>query len=284
MSVTPKRINKKKKFCADGVFFAELNHFFKRELSEDGYGGLEVRVTPQKTEIIIRATRTRNVLGYKGKRIRELTAVIQKRFGFQDEEIEIFAERVLQRGLNPDVQAESLKYKILQGLAVRRACYGVMRVIMEASAHGVEVIISGKLRTQRAKSMKFCDGYMKKSGQAAKNYVVRGVRHLLLKSGIMGIQVKIMLPWDPTGKMGPKDPLPDVVRVKEPKLDQILDKTPSQTQSISQPISGETGTEEQGGDRGGDDRGGDDRGGDNRGGDNRGDDRRDDRGRGRRDW
>ncbi|KAG0345677.1 hypothetical protein BG004_003308, partial [Podila humilis] len=29
--------------------------------------------------------------------------------------------------------------------------------------------------------------------------------------------VKIMLPWDPTGKMGPKTPLPDMVTIMEPK-------------------------------------------------------------------
>jgi len=48
---------------ADGVFFAELNEMLTRELAEDGYSGVEVRVTPMRTEIIIRATRTQNVLG-----------------------------------------------------------------------------------------------------------------------------------------------------------------------------------------------------------------------------
>ncbi len=48
---------------ADGVFFAELNELLTRELAEDGYSGVEVRVTPMRTEIIIRATRTQNVLG-----------------------------------------------------------------------------------------------------------------------------------------------------------------------------------------------------------------------------
>lgn len=51
-------------FVADGVFFAELNEVLTRELAEDGYSGVEVRVTPMRTEIIIRATRTQNVLGY----------------------------------------------------------------------------------------------------------------------------------------------------------------------------------------------------------------------------
>lgn len=67
-----------------GVFNAELNEFLARTLGEDGYAGVEVRVTPIRTEIIIRATRTREVLGEKGRRIRELTALVQKRFGFPE--------------------------------------------------------------------------------------------------------------------------------------------------------------------------------------------------------
>ena len=109
-----KMISKKRKFVADGVFYAELNEvrrpvpplsflsvsrlrmgheapqalrrltltctqFLIRELAEEGYAGVEVRVTPIRTEIIIRATRTQNVLGEKGRRIRELTSVVQKR-------------------------------------------------------------------------------------------------------------------------------------------------------------------------------------------------------------
>ncbi len=46
-------------FVADGVFYAELNELLARELAEEGYSGVEVRVTPTRTEIIIRATRTK---------------------------------------------------------------------------------------------------------------------------------------------------------------------------------------------------------------------------------
>ena len=46
-------ISKKRKFVADGVFFAELNEMLVRELAEDGYSGVEVRSTPVKMEIII---------------------------------------------------------------------------------------------------------------------------------------------------------------------------------------------------------------------------------------
>ena len=45
------QISKKRKFIADGVFRAELNDFFTRELSEEGYSGCDVRVTHARTEV-----------------------------------------------------------------------------------------------------------------------------------------------------------------------------------------------------------------------------------------
>ncbi|GBG60483.1 hypothetical protein CBR_g5657 [Chara braunii] len=218
------QVSKKRKFVADGVFFAELNEFLTRELAEDGYSGVEVRVTPMRTEIIIRATRTQMVLGEKGRRIRELTSVVQKRFNFPENTVELYAERVTNRGLCAIAQAESLRYKLLGGLAVRRACYGVLRFIMESGAKGCEVIVSGKLRAQRAKSMKFKDGYMISSGSPVNDYIDAAVRHVMLRQGVLGIKVKIMLEWDPKGKQGPSNPLPDVVTVHPPKEDEHFGK------------------------------------------------------------
>ncbi|KAG0014409.1 40S ribosomal protein S3 [Podila clonocystis] len=211
------QITKKRKFVADGVFYAELNEFFQRELAAEGYSGVEVRVTPARTEIIIRATQTQEILGVQGRRIRELTSLVQKRFKFPENTVELYAEKVNYRGLCAIAQCESLKYKLLNGVAVRRACYGVVRYIMESGAKGCEVVVSGKLRAARAKSMKFVDGFMIHSGQPTKDFVDYAVRHVLLRQGVLGVKVKIMLPWDPTGKMGPKTPLPDMVTIMEPK-------------------------------------------------------------------
>lgn len=211
------RVNKKRKFVADGVFYAELNDLLTRELADDGFAGVEVRVTPTRTEIIIRATRTKKVLGEKGQRIRELTSVIQKRFGFREGSVELFAERVNNRGLCAMAQAESLKFKLLEGLAVRRACYGVLRFVMESGARGCEVRVGGKLRSQRAKGMKFRDGYMIQSGYPCSIYKDVAKKTLLMRAGTAGIVVEIMLPHDPTGKEGPKIPQPDFVKVIEPK-------------------------------------------------------------------
>jgi len=221
MASNQTQISKKRKFVADGVFFAELNEFLMRTLAEDGYSGVEVRVTPIRTEIIIRATRTREVLGEKGRRIRELTAVVQKRFGFPENSVELFAERVENRAACAMAQAESLRYKLLGGLVVRRACYGVLRFVMENGAKGCEVTVSGKLRAQRAKVMKFSDGYMISTGNPKKIYVSEASRNVMMRQGVLGVKVKILMAHDPEGKMGPSEPMPDNVVIHEPKEPEI---------------------------------------------------------------
>ena len=52
--------------------------------------------------------------------------------------------------------------------------------------------------------------------------------------GVLGIKVKIMLPHDPTGKTGPKKPLPDNVQVVEPKAEGTLE-TPYSEQKLGKP-------------------------------------------------
>lgn len=214
--------SKRRKFVADGVFYAELNEFFQRELAEEGYSGVEVRVTPTVTDIIIRATQTQEVLGEQGRRIRELTSLIQKRFKFPENSVSLYAAKVQNRGLSAVAQCESLRYKLLNGLAVRRACYGVLRFIMESGAKGCEVVVSGKLRAARAKSMKFTDGFMIHSGQPAKEFIDTATRHVLLRQGVLGIKVKIMRGSDPDGKAGPSKSLPDAVTIFEPKEEQVV--------------------------------------------------------------
>lgn len=214
---TTKNISKKRKFVNDGVFFSELNEFLTRVLGEDGYAGVEIRVTPIRTEIIVRATRTREVLGDKGRRIRELTSLVQKRFGFRENSVELFAEQVKNRGCCAMAQAESLRYKLLGGLPVRRACYGVLNFVMRNGANGCEVIVSGKLRAQRAKVMKFRDGYLISTGDPKNYYIQESVRHVLMRQGVLGVKVRIMLGYDPEGERGTNRQMPDKIIVHEPK-------------------------------------------------------------------
>merc|ERR1711934_166978 len=209
-------ISKKHLFVRDGLFKAELDEFLKRELAEDGYSGVIVRKS-KTCEIIIIATRPSQVLGEKSRRIRELTRIVNMRWGAEQGQMDLFVERVAARGLCAVAQAESLRYKLLGGLAVRRAAYGVLRFVMESGAKGCEVVISGKIRGQRAKSMKFVDGMMIHSGNPTKFYVDNAVRHVLLRQGVLGIRVKILKPYDADGVNGPTLLYPDIVQIIEPK-------------------------------------------------------------------
>ena len=66
-----------------------------------------------------------------------------------------------------------------------------MRVTIIISANlfqGCEVVISGKLRGQRAKAMKFTDGLMIHTGHPVTEYVDVAVRHVLLRQGVIGLK------------------------------------------------------------------------------------------------
>merc|ERR1711964_49010 len=143
--------------------------------------------------------------------------------------VELFAERVENRAMCAMAQAESLRYKLLGGLVVRQACYGVLRFVMENGAKGCEVRMGGKLRAQRAKVMKFTDGYLISTGQPKHIYIDKATRNVLMRQGILGLQVKIMMAYDPEGKNGVKIPMPDMIVIHEPKDDPV--PAPTQPQA-----------------------------------------------------
>ncbi|RLV95470.1 40S ribosomal protein S3 [Spathaspora sp. JA1] len=235
-------LSKKKKLVADGVFYAELNEFFTRELAEQGYAGVEVRKTPSKLEIIVKASNTQAVLGEQGRRIHELTSLITRRFKLAPEGVAIYAERIEERALSAAVQAEALKSKLLAGLPIRRAAYGVLRFAMGAGAKGVEVVISGKLRAARAKSQKYADGFMIHSGQPTNDFIDIAIRHVLMRQGVLGIKVKIMK--DPaTNKFGPRA-LPDAVKIAEAKDEDEIISGPTVKVYKQEPAAEEAAAEE----------------------------------------
>jgi small subunit ribosomal protein S3e len=231
MAAKKDQMSKKRLFVKNGLRDAELNEFFTRELADAGYAGVEVRDSPMRTDIIIRATRPQDVLGEKGRRIRELTSLVQKRFKFEDGQVELLAKLVANKALCAEAQAEGIRFKLLSGTAVRRACNGVIKSCMEEGAKGVEVIVSGKLRGARAKAMKFREGYMIKTGFSNRIYVREAVRHVLLRAGVIGVKVRIMLPHDPHGVQGPKAPLADIVTVFTPK-DEDVSPVPAKVPAV----------------------------------------------------
>lgn len=211
------RCTKVRRVIETGLFYAELNELLSNELTEEGYGGCEVRTTPSRTEIVIKASKTSEFAEKDGRRLNEVRMMIQKRWGIKAEQLEVFIDRIQKRGLSALNQLESIRYKLIQRVPARRAAYGVIRFVMDAGALGCEVCISGKMRSARAACMKFKDGYMVKSGHPSEVFIRKAVGHVSMKQATVGIRVSIMCRHDPKGQNGPTEVQPDHIVVHQAK-------------------------------------------------------------------
>lgn len=226
-----KLFSTKRKFVADGVFRAEVNELLMEALAPYGFSGIEVNFTKGTTEVRVLVSKFHDLTDpsqKSGIKINELKGLIEQRFGFNKDSSHKFtlaAKRTNHMGINAQEQAEYLKKKLLTGIPVRSAAMNVIRNMLHKGAKGCEVIISGKLRQQRAKSMKFKDGYMIHTGEPKRTFIDVAVRHIELRQGIMGVKVKIMLPYNPeaaTGRgFGVPTNLPDIITFKEEKDEEI---------------------------------------------------------------
>lgn len=88
--------------------------------------------------------------------------------------------------------AERLAYSLDRGRHYRRAGYYILRKVMDAGARGVEIRVSGKVTSQRARTQIFRAGVMSKSGHPAQEAVDKGVAQCIQKNGVLGIIVKIL--------------------------------------------------------------------------------------------
>ena len=232
-----RKINTKKKFVADGVFQAELNEFLTRCLGMEGYAGIEVRATSMSTEIRVKATKTKEILEKSARKVRELKSLIEKRYNFNDEDnkVELSIKPLpYDKNLCAAAQAETLKFKLLNGTPVRLAANNILGLVMRrGGAKGCEVIISGKVKGQRAKSQKYKAGYMVSTGQPKLEFVDEAVRHVELRQGVLGIKVKIMPDSErAVGKY--RKIMPDYVKIHEPKDEHVSDIKPDTIAAQSQ--------------------------------------------------
>jgi len=200
-------------FIENGIKLMQINEYLRSELVRAGFAGVDIQKTPLGVRITLRTSRPGLVIGKGGKRIQEITDVLQEKFGLELPQIEV--EEVPNPDLDAQIMAERLAYSLDRGRHYRRAGYYILRKVMDAGAKGVEIIISGKVTSQRARTQIFRAGTMSKSGQPAQEGVDKGIAQCIQKSGTLGIIVKIMRA---DTKMG------DEVRIKDDLLSQAQSK------------------------------------------------------------
>ncbi|MFX1418972.1 MAG: 30S ribosomal protein S3 [Promethearchaeota archaeon] len=179
-----------KNFIEQGIKLMQINEYLRSELIRAGFAGVELQRTPLGVRITLKTSRPGLVIGKGGKRIQEITDVLQDQFGLEMPQIEV--EEVSEPDLDAQIMAERLAYSLDRGRHYRRAGYYILRKVMDAGARGVEIIISGKVTSQRARTQIFRAGTMSKSGQPAQEGVDKGVAQCIQKSGVLGVIVKIM--------------------------------------------------------------------------------------------
>ncbi|MFX0003335.1 MAG: 30S ribosomal protein S3 [Candidatus Hodarchaeota archaeon] len=179
-----------KNFIEQGIKLMQINEYLRSELIRAGFAGVELQRTPLGVRITLKTSRPGLVIGKGGKRIQEITDVLQDQFGLEMPQIEV--EEVAEPDLDAQIMAERLAYSLDRGRHYRRAGYYILRKVMDAGARGVEIIVSGKVTSQRARTQIFRAGTMSKSGQPAQEGVDKGVAQCIQKSGVLGVIVKIM--------------------------------------------------------------------------------------------
>jgi small subunit ribosomal protein S3 len=167
----------------------ELDEFLSQTLKDAGYGYVDVQKTPIGTRITLYVTRPGLVIGRKGTGIKDLTSKLEQKFGLSNPQISVMEVAIPE--LNPKIMCNRIAQLIERGTAFRRAALWTINTVMSAGALGVEVSISGKLRSERAHFEKHSAGIIPKSGDVASRVVDTAITHVLTKMGLMGVQLRI---------------------------------------------------------------------------------------------
>jgi small subunit ribosomal protein S3 len=166
-----------------------LNDYLKKSVKDAGFSNVDISKTPMGTRITLFVTRPGIVIGRKGVGIRELTEILEKKFGLKNPQISV--EEVKKPELSPSVMCNRMAAHIERGTAFRRATFWTLQQIMESGAMGVQITISGKLRGDRSAFEKHTQGILPRAGEHAKNIVDEDIAHVKTPMGLIGIRIRI---------------------------------------------------------------------------------------------
>ncbi len=183
-----------RKFIAEKMKEHAIQEFISETLKNVGHSHTKLMRTPLGEKVVIYASRPGLVVGRKGENIKKLTNTLKKKFNLENPQIEI--SEVESPNLDSQIVAERIASTIERfGINKFKAIgHKTMMDVMAAGALGIEVLISGKVPSQRAKTWRFNSGYLKKCGNIAVEGVKRAKAVCIMKTGEIGVQVAIMTP------------------------------------------------------------------------------------------
>lgn len=172
-----------------------ITQYVKNRLNKvGGISSIKLKKIPMGEKIVINTNRPSLIVGSKGSNIKELTKELKREFNLENPQIEINEVRDLY--LDAALVAERITSSLERFGSARFKSVGhkIMENVIKSGALGIEIVISGKIPSARAKSWRFYQGYLKKCGDIA----ISGVKHAqataVLKTGMIGVKVSIMPP------------------------------------------------------------------------------------------
>lgn len=170
-----------------------IREYVRESLGKGKVSQVKIEYTPVGEKIIISTNKPGLIIGKGGEKIKELTRTLKSRFRLENPNIEIYEIK------SPEFDAQfmaddiALSLERFGPLKFKVIAYRSLQRIMEAGALGAEIRLSGKLPGARAKTWRFAQGYLKKTGDSAK-VVDRAKSVAQTKPGTVGIKVSILSP------------------------------------------------------------------------------------------
>jgi small subunit ribosomal protein S3 len=212
-------------FVRENARKAEIDEFLSLELKRAGYSKLEMSKTPLGTRVVIYAAKPGLVIGRRGQSIRDLTKVLEDKFAVENPQISVAAIEIPE--LDAKVVASQIANALQRGIHFRRAAYWALQRSIEAGALGVEIVIRGKLTTDRARYEKYRAGYMPVVGETIGRLLRTAVVDTQLKQGLFGIRVRLM----PPNVVFPDKPvIRDISEVSPARKPAVVEEVPPEAQ------------------------------------------------------
>ena len=169
-----------------------VKEFLMKNTKRSGFGGLDIKRTPNGTEVTVHAERPGLVIGRKGKIIKELEGRLKSEFDLFEPQLKVEEIKSSESTLNAQVMAEKIASALERGWYYRRAGNSAAENIMSAGARGVIVTVAGKLTGSRNRTQKFIMGHVKYCGKTALQHMDKGYAVAVRKLGTIGVTVEIM--------------------------------------------------------------------------------------------
>lgn len=170
-----------------------VKEYIKKSIGKGKLSRVKIEYTPVGEKIIISTNKPGLVIGRGGESIQKLTEELKGNFGLENPHVEI------DEIMKPEFDAQVIADEIANGLEnlgplkFKVIAYRALERVMKAGALGCELRLSGKLPSSRAKTWRFAQGYLKKTGDSAK-VVDRAQARAETKPGTVGIKVSILSP------------------------------------------------------------------------------------------